>query len=61
MSHVSIFSWNVNGFRSILKKNFMGWLELRNPDILCLQEIRSEWHEIDLSVRQLIENEYQVT
>ncbi len=61
MSHVSIFSWNVNGFRSILKKNFMGWLELRNPDILCLQEIRSEWHEIDLSVRRLIENEYQVT
>lgn len=61
MSHVSIFSWNVNGFRSVIKKGFLDWLEEKNPDILCLQEIRSEWQEIDLAVRQLIENEYEVT
>lgn len=43
------------------KKGFLDWLEEKNPDILCLQEIRSEWQEIDLAVRQLIENEYEVT
>ena len=41
-------SWNVNGFRSILKKGFMEWLEEADPDVLNLQEIRCEWDEVDL-------------
>ncbi len=61
MSELSIYSWNVNGFRSVLKKGFIEWLEKRNPDILCLQEIRSEWNEIDSETRKIIENEYQIT
>ena len=32
-------SWNVNGFRAVLKKGFMDWLEQADPDVLCLQEI----------------------
>ena len=60
MSALEIFSWNINGFRSVLKKGFIEWLELRSPDILSLQETRCEWDEIDLKTRQLIENEYQV-
>jgi len=54
------FSWNVNGFRAAIKKGFMDWLEETDPDVLCLQEIRCEWDEIDLSVRKIIENAYEV-
>ncbi len=37
---MKIFSWNVNGYRAILKKDFTGFLAKYNPDILCLQEIK---------------------
>ena len=50
------YSWNVNGFRSVLKKGFMDWLEEAEPDVLSLQEIRSEWEEVDLGVRRQIES-----
>lgn len=36
-----IISYNVNGIRAALKKDFMGWLKAANPDILCLQEIKA--------------------
>ncbi|HOQ32922.1 MAG TPA: exodeoxyribonuclease III [Candidatus Hydrogenedens sp.] len=35
-----VISWNVNGFRSILKKGFTEWLEEVSPDIICLQETK---------------------
>lgn len=38
---LKILSWNVNGVRAILKKNFLGWLKKENPDILCLQETKA--------------------
>ena len=41
-----IISWNVNGLRSVLKKGFIESVKKMNPDILCLQEVRS--HESDL-------------
>jgi exodeoxyribonuclease-3 len=36
-----IISYNVNGIRAALKKDFMTWLGAANPDILCLQEIKA--------------------
>lgn len=54
------YSWNVNGFRSVLKKGFMDWLEGTEPDVLSLQEIRAEWEEVDLGVRREIESAYEV-
>jgi len=36
-----IISYNVNGIRAALKKDFMHWLGAANPDILCLQEIKA--------------------
>ncbi|MDR2402109.1 MAG: exodeoxyribonuclease III [Cytophagales bacterium] len=35
-----IISWNVNGLRAILQKNFYESFEKMRPDILCLQEIK---------------------
>ena len=37
---MKIVSWNVNGLRSAISKNFGGMLELEKPDIFCLQETR---------------------
>ncbi len=53
-------SWNVNGFRAVLKKGFMDWLEAADPDVLNLQEIRCEWEEVDLDVRRQLESAYDV-
>ncbi len=54
------YSWNVNGFRAVLKKGFMDWLEGADPDVLSLQEIRCEWEEVDLGVRRQLESAYDV-
>ena len=54
------YSWNVNGFRSVLKKGFMDWLEESEPDVLSLQEIRCEWEEVDLTVRRQLESAYDI-
>jgi exodeoxyribonuclease-3 len=54
------YSWNVNGFRSVLKKGFMDWLESAEPDVLSLQEIRCEWEEVDLEVRRQLESAYDI-
>ena len=37
---MKIISWNVNGLRSVLKKNFLEFLDAERPDILCLQETK---------------------
>ena len=40
-------SWNVNGLRSILRRNFLDWLAAENPDVLCLQETRCEPDDVE--------------
>ena len=37
---MKLISWNVNGLRSVLRKNFLEYLDAEQPDILCLQETR---------------------
>jgi exodeoxyribonuclease-3 len=44
---VKIVSWNVNGIRAVLRKNFLEFLALEKPDILCLQETRADPDEIE--------------
>jgi exodeoxyribonuclease-3 len=55
-----LISWNVNGFRSVLKKGFLDWLVLENPDVLSLQEIRCEWEELAPSVQRALSETYEV-
>jgi exodeoxyribonuclease-3 len=38
---IKILSWNVNGFRAILKKGFTQFLSSHKPDILGLQEVKA--------------------
>ncbi len=37
---MKIISWNVNGIRAILKKNFLEFLQNNKPEVLCVQEIK---------------------
>lgn len=48
-----IYSWNVNGLRAILKKDFEVWLEQTHPDILCLQETKSTEAQVPLTFSKL--------
>jgi exodeoxyribonuclease-3 len=57
---MKFFSWNVNGFRAVLKQGFMDWLEKTDPDVLNLQEIRADWEQVDLGVRRELEAAYDV-
>lgn len=54
------YTWNINGFRSVLKQGFMAWLEQADPDVLSLQEIRAEWEQVDLGVRRELEAVFDV-
>ncbi len=47
---VRIFSWNVNGIRAILKKNFLSVIEEQNPDIICLQETKANQDQVNLKL-----------
>ena len=42
-----IISWNVNGIRAAVRKNFHAWLLEENPDILCVQETKAHPDQLD--------------
>lgn len=44
---MKIISYNVNGIRAALTKDFAGWLKYENPDVLCLQEVKAQPDQID--------------
>jgi len=47
---MKIVSYNVNGIRAALKKGFLEWLVAANPDVICLQEIKAQEDQLDLSL-----------
>ena len=51
---MKITTWNVNGYRAIMNKKALDWVDTFEPDILCLQEIKvkpeqlsDEMHEMN--------------
>ena len=44
---MKIISYNVNGIRAALTKNFVEWLQAEDPDVLCLQETKAQPEQID--------------
>ncbi len=38
---MKIITYNINGLRAALKKNWLGWLKTEAPDVICLQEIKA--------------------
>ncbi len=53
---IEIISWNVNGIRAIGNKEALKWIDEREPDILCLQEIKALPEQIP---EQLFEKKYE--
>jgi exodeoxyribonuclease-3 len=44
---VKLISWNVNGLRAVLRKNFLEYLDTEKPDVLCLQETRADPNDVE--------------
>lgn len=47
---MKIASYNVNGIRAALKKGFIDWLVATDPDVICLQEIKAQEDQLDVSL-----------
>ena len=47
---MKIISYNVNGIRGAIKKGFIEWLKNSNTDVICLQEIKANTDQLDLSL-----------
>jgi exodeoxyribonuclease-3 len=43
---MKLISWNVNGLRSVLRKNFLDYLGAESPDILCVQETKAAEEDV---------------
>ena len=50
---MKIISWNVNGLRAVLKKNFLEYLQQADPDILCIQETKLQEEQIPKEIHEL--------
>lgn len=51
---MKFISYNLNGIRSALSKDLIGWLQTENPDIFCIQESKAQPEQIDtLAFREL--------
>jgi exodeoxyribonuclease-3 len=45
---MKIITYNVNGIRAAFAKDFSGWLQSANPDIICIQESKAGNEQIDI-------------
>ena len=50
---MKLISWNVNGLRAALKKNFLEYLENEDPDILAIQETKLQESQIPEQIKEL--------
>lgn len=44
---MKLISWNVNGLRAVLRRNFLDYLAEESPDMLCLQETRCSPDDVE--------------
>ena len=45
---MKLYSWNVNGIRSVSQKGFLEWLKDSNADVCAVQEIKATPDQLDL-------------
>ena len=48
-----LVSWNVNGIRAVIKKDFFSSLEHMQPDVLCLQETKAQDDQVKEALSDL--------
>ena len=50
---MKLVSWNVNGIRAVIKKNFVKSLEFLDTDVLCLQETKAQDDQISEALQEI--------
>ena len=60
MPQMHLVSWNVNGIRAIVKKDFIKDVKEMNPDILCLQETKGQPEDVKTALQLLPEYDVAV-
>jgi len=50
---MKIISYNVNGIRSAISKNWLQWLQASEADIVCLQEIKVQVDQIPMEIKMI--------
>ena len=45
---MKIISYNVNGIRAAMRKGFIDWLKAANPDLICLQETKANFDQVEI-------------
>ncbi|MFP4402699.1 MAG: exodeoxyribonuclease III [Candidatus Nanoarchaeia archaeon] len=48
----TIFSWNVNGIRAVIQKNFYEFIQTFTPDILCVQETKAYSEQVKMNMKE---------
>ncbi len=51
---MKIVSYNVNGIRAALKKDFTGWIAANDFDVICLQEVKAMREQVDLTALEAL-------
>lgn len=55
---MKVITYNVNGIRAAIKKDWIGWLTSVNPEVICLQEIKASPDQV-VEIQELEELGYQ--
>jgi len=55
---MKIISWNVNGIRAVVKKDFLTSLQQMAPDILCIQETKAQNEQVAETLSAI--NQYHI-
>lgn len=49
-------SWNVNGIRAVMQKNFLEFLETQSPDCIGLQEVKGSFEQLPKKDQEALKN-----
>ena len=49
-----IISYNVNGIRAAIKKDFIEWLKTNPADVICLQETKATQGDVDVKALEAL-------
>lgn len=56
---MKIISYNVNGIRAAIRKDWLGWLRAESPDVICLQEIKAHPDQLITELNEIEALGYQ--
>ena len=45
---MKIISYNVNGIRAAMRKGLIEWMQMADPDVLCIQETKARMEQVEV-------------